>query len=140
MATTITAKNQRIESARSYKDLDLNFTAHPIKKDVSKHLNEYAIINSVKNLVSTNFFERPFRPEIGSGVRNLLFENVDPLVAAQLERAISEIISNYEPRAVLKNVNVVAQPDKNAYSVTLTFYIENSSIAQTITLLLERNR
>ena len=140
MATTITAKNQRIESARSYKDLDLNFTAHPIKKDVSKHLNEYAIINSVKNLVSTNFFERPFRPEIGSGVRNLLFENVDPLVAAQLERAISEIISNYEPRAVLKNVNVVSQPDKNAYSVTLTFYIENSSIAQTITLLLERNR
>ena len=57
-----------------------------------------------------------------------------------LEKEISNVISNYEPRAVLKNVNVVAQPDKNAYTVTLTFYIENSSIAQTITLLLERNR
>ena len=126
MATTITAKNQRIESARSYKDLDLNFTAHPIKKDVSKHLNEYAIINSVKNLVSTNFFERPFRPQIGSGVRNLLFENVDPLVAAQLERAISEVILNYEPRVSILKITAQASPDENRYDVTLSFFINNN--------------
>ena len=140
MSTTITAKNQQIESTRSYKDLDLNFTAHPIKKDVSKNLNEYAIINSVKNLVSTNFFERPFRPEIGSGVRNLLFENVDPLVAAQLERAISEVIVNYEPRVSILKITAQASPDENRYAVTLSFFIINNPNPVTIDFFLERIR
>ena len=140
MSTTITAKNQRIDSVRSYKDLDLNFTAHPIKKDVSKHLNEYAIINSVKNLVSTNFFERPFRPEIGSGVRNLLFENVDPLVAAQLERAIFETITNYEPRVSVLKIVAQASPDENRYDVTLSFFIINNPNPITIDFFLERIR
>jgi phage baseplate assembly protein W len=96
MSTTITTNNPRISSERSFRDLDLNFGIHPIKKDVTKHVNEYAVINSVKNLVLTNFYERPFRPEIGSGVRNLLFEMVDTVTAEQLERAISEVIANFE--------------------------------------------
>ena len=78
MATTITSQNPKIKSERSFRDLDLAFNIHPIKKDITKHVNEYAVINSVKNLVSTNFYERPFRPEIGSSIKNLLFENVDP--------------------------------------------------------------
>jgi phage baseplate assembly protein W len=61
--------------ARSFSDLDLNFNIHPIKKDINLHKGEMAIINSIKNLVLTNHYERPFRPEIGSNVRRLLFEN-----------------------------------------------------------------
>ena len=75
-----------INSTRSFKDLDLNFTIHPIRKDINTHKNEYAIINSVKNLVLTNHYERPFQPEIGSNIRRLLFENVDAITAAQIER------------------------------------------------------
>jgi phage baseplate assembly protein W len=140
MTTTITTNNPRISSERVFRDLDLNFTLHPVKKDVSTHLNEYAIINAVKNLISTNFYEKPFRPEIGSSVRNLLFENVDPLVASRLERSIEETILNYEPRVSVTNVRAQASPDENLYLVTLTFIIVNNPIPITIDFFLERIR
>jgi hypothetical protein len=140
MSTTITSNNPRIQSERSFSDLDLNFNIHPVKKDITKHVNEYAIINSVKNLVSTNYYERPFRPEIGSGVRNLLFENVDPLVAARLERAIVETISNYEPRVSVSNISAIASPDENLYSIKLEFFIINNPNPISIDFFLERIR
>ena len=120
--------------------MDLNFTIHPIKKDISKQLNEYAVINSVKNLVSTNYYERLFRPEIGSGVRNLLFENVDPVNAAQLERAIEETITNYEPRVSISRISATATPDENRYNITLSFFIINNPNPITINFFLERIR
>ena len=140
MATTITSTNPRIQSERSYKDLDLSFTAHPVKKDITKHINEYAVINSVKNLVSTNFFERPFRPQIGSGLRSLLFENVDQIISAQIERPIQETILNYEPRVEISNILVTAYPDENRYNVTMTFFIINNPNPVTIDFFLERIR
>jgi phage baseplate assembly protein W len=87
-----------IDNARSFKDLDLNFTIHPVKKDINTHKNEYAITNAVKNLILTNHYERPFQPEIGSNIRRLLFENVDSITGAQIEREITETIDNFEPR------------------------------------------
>jgi len=136
MATITT----NINSARTFKDLDLNFTAHPVRKDINKHINEYAVINAVKNLILTNHYERPFRPEIGSGISNLLFENVDPLISSRLERAIEETILNYEPRVSLSLVNATAYPDENRYSVTLTFFIINNPNPITIDFFLERIR
>ena len=140
MAATITSVNPRISSERTFKDLDLNFNSHPIKKDVSTHINEYAIINSIRNLVSTNFYERPFRPDIGSGVRSLLFENVDPVNAAQLERAIFETIGNYEPRVSVISVKAQPSTDENSYAVTLQFAIMNNPNPVTINFFLERIR
>ena len=140
MSTTITSSNPIINGERVFKDLDLNFTAHPIKKDIVKHTNEYAVINSVKNLILTNYYERPFRPEIGSGISNLLFENVDPLISSRLERAIEETILNYEPRVSLSLVRTTAYPDENRYSVTLTFFIVNNPNPITIDFFLERIR
>lgn len=128
------------EFARNFKDLDLNFTIHPIRKDINKHLNEYAVINSVKNLVLTNFYERPFRPEIGSNVRRLLFENVDMFVAAQLERAIEETVNNFEPRAQVSNVTASPSPDENRYNVRLEFFVINSTNPITVNFFLERVR
>lgn len=140
MATTITSPNVRIESERSFRDLDLNFNIHPIKKDVTKHVNEYAVINSVKNLVSLNHFEKPFRPEIGSSLRNLLFENIDPILAAQIERAIEETITNYEPRVRISSVNATAYPDQNRYNVSMSFFIINNPSPISIDFFLERIR
>jgi len=140
MSTTITSNNPRIESERSFRDLDLNFGIHPIKKDVTKHVNEYAVINSVKNLVLTNFYERPFRPEIGSGVRNLLFEMVDTVTAAQLERAISEVIANFEPRVSVSEIVAVPSPDENLYKIKLEFFIINNPNPISIDFFLERIR
>jgi phage baseplate assembly protein W len=129
-----------LDSTRTFRDLDLNFTIHPIRKDINVHKNEFAIINSVKNLILTNFYERPFQPEIGSSVRSLLFENIDTIIAAQLERAIEETILNYEPRVQISNITAVARPDENRYSVQLEFFVINNSSPITINFFLERIR
>jgi phage baseplate assembly protein W len=99
-----------IETSRTFKDLDLNFTAHPVRKDVSVYKNEYAIINAIKNLVLTNHYERPFRPEVGCNIRRLLFEQVDSVSAAQIEREITETIGNFEPRAQVSKVIAIPAP------------------------------
>lgn len=135
-----TIKTESETSGRIFKDLDLNFTIHPIKKDINVHIKEYAVINSVKNLLLTNFYERPFKPELGSNVRRLLFENVDSLTASQLERAITETIENYEPRVKIKNIIITPYSDVNKYNVELQFYIINVPTPVTIRFFLERIR
>lgn len=129
-----------IPTNRTFKDLDLDFTAHPVKKDVNSFVNEYAIINSIKNLVSTNHYERPFQPELGCNIRRLLFENVDPIIAAQIERTISETIGNFEPRAQVTSVTATAAPDENGYRIEMEFFIVNSANPVTINFFLERIR
>ena len=129
-----------IDSTRTFRDLDLNFTIHPIRKDINVHKNEYAIINSVKNLILTNFYERPFQPQVGSNIRRLLFENIDTIIAAQLERAIEETILNFEPRVQISNITAVPKPDENRYSVELEFFLINNPNPITINFFLERIR
>ena len=129
-----------IQSPCSFKDLDLNFTIHPVRKDINTHKNEYAIINSVKNLILTNHYERPFRPQIGSSIRRLLFENIDTIIAAQLERAVVETIENFEPRAQVNQINAIADPDNNGYKLRLEFFVINSVDPITINFFLERIR
>ena len=129
-----------IPTERTFVDLDLNFQVHPIRKDINVHKNEYAIINSIKNLVLTNFYERPFQPQLGSNVRSLLFENVDSIVAARLEQAIQETIENFEPRVSVSKVIAVPSPDQNKYSIELEFFIINLSSPVTINFFLERVR
>ena len=129
-----------IESDRTFRDLDLNFTIHPVKKDINVYRNEFAIINSIKNLVLTNHYDRPFQPEIGSNIRRLLFEQVDSITAAQIEREITEVIGNFEPRAQVSRVNAVPSPDENLYKIRLEFFIINSSEPITINFFLERIR
>lgn len=129
-----------IQAERTFKDLDLNFTIHPVKKDINTHKNEYAIINSVKNLVLTNHYERPFQPELGSNLRRLLFENIDSITAAQIEREITEVIANFEPRAQVSKTDVIASPDENGFKVRLEFFIINNPNPITINFFLERIR
>jgi phage baseplate assembly protein W len=129
-----------IQSERTFRDLDLNFTIHPVKKDINTHKNEFAIINSIKNLVLTNHYERPFQPDLGSNIRRLLFENVDTITAAQIEREISEVIGNFEPRAQVSKVDAIAAPDENGFKVRLEFFIINNPNPITINFFLERIR
>lgn len=129
-----------IDTTRTFRDLDLNFTIHPVKKDINVLKNEYAIINSVKNLVLTNFYERPFQPEIGSNVRRLLFENIDAFLASQIERAIEETIQNFEPRVRVSRITAIPRPDENRYNVELEFFVVNLTNPITITFFLERVR
>jgi phage baseplate assembly protein W len=123
-----------------YSDIDFTFTRKPGTKDVALSYDDQAVIRSVRNLLLTKFYERPFNPDLGSNLDALLFELISPITASTLETEIRNVIENYEPRATISNIIVDPQPDKNAYNVTLSFYIENATLPTTVTLLLERNR
>jgi phage baseplate assembly protein W len=123
-----------------YSDIDFTFTRKPVTNDIALSYDEMAVIRSVRNLLLTNHYERPFNPDLGSNINALLFEPISPVTSSSLETEIQSVIENYEPRAQLKSVVVTPNPDQNAYSVTLEFYIQNATLPTVVTLLLERNR
>jgi phage baseplate assembly protein W len=123
-----------------YSDLDLDFIPHPTTGDVVKKTGVDAIKRSVRNLILTNFYDRPFRPYIGSNAQKLLFELATPITANLLNDAILEVIGNYEPRIRVSQLNVQFDYDNNGYNVTLAFEIINRSEPAVISLFLERLR
>ena len=132
--------NNSSRSVKTYSDLNLNFTRNPATGDVARLTDIEAVKRSVRNLVLTNQFERPFHPEIGSSVRALLFENVTPLNAILLEDRIREVIINFEDRAEITSVRVIDDADRNGYTVIINFQVLNSVENVTITEFLQRLR
>lgn len=123
-----------------YSDIDLAFLSHPINGKLTRKVNREAVRQSVKSLVLTNPFERPFKSDIGCGIRELLFENYHPAMTEQLEVQIREVIENYEPRATLHDVQVIAKPDNNAMSASIVFFVRNDPDPVTLDVILERVR
>ena len=123
-----------------YSDLNLDFMAHPTTGDVMKLTGEEAIKRSVRNLVLTNFYDRPFRSYIGTNVNRLLFENPSPLTANFLKDAIKEVVRNYEPRADIRDVTVVFDNDNNGFVATIVFNVINRLEPLTTIIFLERIR
>ncbi len=126
--------------ARQFKDLDLNFAIHPLKKDVNKHLDQMAVINAVKNLVLTSHYEKPFNPDYGSNVRKLLFETLDIITASAIEREIQQTIDSFEPRVRVISLAVIPDIENNGFTVRMQFYIVNQTNPVSISFLLERTR
>ena len=112
-------------SSRVYKDLNLNFGVNPVTNDVTTVTDVNAVKRSVRNLLLTNHYDRPFHPEIGSNVTSLLFENFGPITGNQLARQIEEMIANFEPRARVESVECFPLPDTNTYDIRIYFYVEN---------------
>ena len=123
-----------------YRDLDLDFSPHPATGDVPFKVGEEAIKRSIRNLILTNFYDRPFRSSIGSNAQKLLFENIDKMTAANLERACRDVIINFEPRVTLIDIVVSVTPDWNAYIVGLKYTINNRLEPTVSTIILERIR
>lgn len=130
----------QISRKYDYSDLDLDFIAHPTTKDVMRKTGIDAVKRSVRNLILTNFYDRPFRPWIGSNAQKLLFENANSLTANFLRDAIVEVLTNYEPRVVVQNVDVVFDYDNNGYSAKIYFVVLNSNEPVVTTIFLERIR
>jgi phage baseplate assembly protein W len=127
-------------NTRTFSDLDLNFTAHPVTKDITRKYDEEAIKAAVKNLVLTQNYERPFHSEIGSQIRGLLFEPATPMLNIMLKRAITDTITNFEPRVRLNDVLVRVSPDNNEVYVSINFTIVNTTRPVTVDLILTRTR
>jgi phage baseplate assembly protein W len=119
-------RSSNISRGNVYSDLDLSFNIHPTTNDIRPVLDIDAVKNSVSNLVQTSFLERPFHPEIGAGIRALLFEPVDLFTALSLKDSIATVIDQFEPR--VKNVTIQIQDDseRNAYVITIGFTVFNN--------------
>jgi phage baseplate assembly protein W len=125
---------------RTFSDLDLNFTAHPVTGDVARLYDENAVKRSIRNLLQTNNFERPFHSEIGSQIRALLFEPFSSTLNVMLKRVITDTITTFEPRVYLNNVTVSINQDNNSVDVTIVFTILNTLSPVTMNVVLERTR
>lgn len=129
-----------ISRRKDYSDLDLDFLPHPTTKDVMKKTGVESIKRSVRNLILTNFYDRPFRSYIGSNALKLLFDNATPITANFLSNAIREVVENYEPRVRIQDLKIEFDIDNNGYNVTMYFVIINRNEPATINLFLERIR
>ena len=124
------SSNLSDRSAQIYKDLNLNFTLHPVKKDVSTLSDISAIKRSVRNLINLNLhgkYEKPFHPEIGSNIRQSLFEPLNTLTAGVLTHNITNVLETHEPRILIHRVDCTPDIDRNAYNVRLDFFIINAT-------------
>ena len=123
---------------KEYVDLDLFFARKGSNSDVQDLTNIKAVKRSVRNLILMNHYEKPFHPEIGSGVRELLFENMTPVTAIILAKKIEDVINNFEPRARLVGVRAEPILDRNTYEVSIEFYVINQPTElQDLSVMLE---
>lgn len=129
-----------VSSGRLYSDLDLSLTLHPIFHDIMPLTDTDAVINAVKNLIFSNFHERPFRPNLGSNLSNILFEPADIITIIRLKQSILEVLRKNEPRIDSIAAEVIDDSDNNRYHVNLTFRVISRSVEVDITLFLSRLR
>ena len=138
--STENLSNNSKRATRIYKDLDLDFGRNTVTNDVNKLTDVEAVKRSVRNLINTNHFERPFHPEIGGNVRALLFENMTPLTAINLQRKIEEVLNNFEPRAKITQILADPDIDRNGYRLEIKFYVIGIQNPITVETFLERLR
>jgi len=119
-------QNSIDRDVRQWRDLDLFFGKKQASKDINKVVSIQAVKRSIRNLVLLNHYEKPFHPEIGSGVRDMLFELMTPITAFILAKKIEDVIENFEPRAKLIGVRALPNLDRNEYEVTVEFYVVNT--------------
>jgi len=134
------ARTQTFERKNIYKDFDINFSNSPLTNDVGAKTDVNAINQSLRNLVNTNYYERPFNPRIGCNIRSLLFQPADPITVDDLRQAIQETIGNYEPRVEVLNIFIEDQPDRNAYGIQIQYRIVDLNEVTTLEFLLTRLR
>ena len=135
------SQNNIARNVRQYTDLDLFFGKKSSNSDVQEITDIKAVKRSIRNLVLLNHYEKPFHPEIASGVRDMLFELITPITATILARKIEDVIQNFEPRARLVSVTALPNLDKNSYEVSIEFYVVNQPTELVdLSILLERVR
>ena len=133
-------QSKSTRNSRQFRDIDLDFNRNAVTNDVAVVENVVAVKRSVRNLIQTNFYERPFHPELGCGIRELLFENFTPMTKVFLERKIEEVLINYEPRVNLTSVQVDDDQDGNRLVVDIYFYVVGVPGPQQVQTFLQRVR
>ena len=135
-----TQTNESTRSSKIYKDLNLGFEQNTATKDIQKIKDVEAVKRSVRNLINTNHYEKPFHPEVGSNLRAMLFELMTPQMNHVISKQIENLINNYEPRCNLVQVFTQPRIDRNGYSVQISFRVQNHPDEVIVESFLERLR
>ena len=125
---------------KSYKDLSFDFTANPQTGDVATVKDAVSVKRGIRNIIMTQGFERLFQPEIGSGIKNLLFEPMTPLTEQRLSDACADAIDAWEKRASVIDITVISEEEYNRYRVAIKFSINNSLVEEQVDVFLNRER
>jgi phage baseplate assembly protein W len=134
------ATNWRKDPILSFSDLDMDMTIDPLTEDVSAITGENVVRQSLKNLLQFRRYEKPFHPEIDSGIMDLLFEPATPITVIQMKRKITELIQTYERRVRAVNVEIIDIPDENSYRIDVQFQVQNRVEVFRATVIVERIR
>lgn len=129
-----------VSKKKPWRDLDLSLKIHPIRKDIIPLKDDAAIKNAVKNLLVSNFFERPFQPTLGANLRGLLFEPADAITKLDLQQGVRRVLNTHEPRIKVLNIKVFDESDNNSYRITVKFLIKEYDTAESVEIVLRRLR
>ena len=141
MASRITSTGLQSEIEQEiYRDIPMSFNVHPVTGNMKLVANAESIKQSVKNIVLTNFYERPYQPEIGGNILAQLFENMSPITEYNVTQNIRRALENNEPRAVVEDIRTTPVEDQNTLRVTIKFSVRNIPEPIEVDVLLERVR
>jgi phage baseplate assembly protein W len=129
-----------VSKKKPWRDLDLSLKIHPIRKDIIPLKDDAAIKNAVKNLLVSNFFERPFQPALGANLRGLLFEPADAITKLDLKQGVARVLGDHEPRIKVLNINITDNSDTNSYIIQVNFLIKEYDSADSVEIVLRRLR
>ena len=133
-------QSKSTRNSRPFRDIDLDFDRNIVTNDVNIVEDVVAIKRSVRNLIQTNYYERPFRPQLGSNLRAMLFELYSPQMSHAISKEITLLLKNYEPRARLVNVQTNSDAERNGYEISISFYVVNFPEPVEVEAFLERLR
>ena len=129
-----------VSKKKPHRDLDLSLKIHPIRKDIIPLKDDAAIKNAVKNLLISNFYERPFQSDLGANLRGLLFEPAGMLTNIQIRDNIRFCIEKYEPRVRVNSIDITDVVDENRYIIKVIFTIKEFSTKDSVEMVLRRLR
>ena len=131
-------KSKNVAIKEAYSDLDLLFKAHPISGDVTVKTDADAVKRAVKNIVLTNYYERPFKPSLGGNIRGLLFELDTDRKLNRAKERLTKTIEDFEPR--VENVRCRFKTEGNSLDVTIFYNIKNGLTGQEVEFNITRAR
>ena len=118
---------------RTYKDMAFSMFANPMSGDIGKKTGANAVKGAIYSILKTNFNERLFAPEFGTGIRGLLFEQMNPITEQRLKKEVESAVARHEPRAEVLGISVKAQEEQNRYEISVVFNVSSEAETQKLT-------
>jgi len=132
------SKAKVVSRKKPHRDLDLSLKIHPIRKDIIPLKDDNAIKNALKNLLVSNFYDRPFSRDKGANLKGLLFEPADIVTRITMRKNLETVIRKYEPRVFIRSIVINDDPDTNSYRINVNFKIKENDTDESVSIVLRR--